>query len=79
MKIKPLGRTSHERIFQNMTIFYSYSTPICIKFYGQTLVTSQYYSRTTTRHIRKYIQHEPNVEYVDQEIIDNLIQTHTPY
>ena len=55
------------------TIFFSYETPVsAILPSGRVVKTDEYYSRTTTKHINKWIGDQRNVEVVSQSFINNL-------
>jgi hypothetical protein len=76
MKLKNVGSNMTE-LFDNLTgatIFFSYETPVCaILPSGRVVKTNEYYSRTTTKHINKWLgDYRLNVEEVSQSFINNL-------
>jgi hypothetical protein len=56
MKLKTIGSNQTEVIRGNVTLFYSYSTPVAAFVPGRgALVTSTKYSRTTSKHITQCV------------------------
>ena len=56
MKLKTIGSNQTEVIRGEITVFYSYSTPVAVFVPGQgALVTTQHYSRTTSKHITQCV------------------------
>ena len=78
MKLKKLGNNETELITENGTrILFSYETPVAvINIHGDKLVTEQHYSKTTSRHINKWIGKVYSDVHVPQSIIDNLTKFH---
>lgn len=68
-------------IQQNMTVIviddktsvlFSYETPVAAMIQGKAIKTSTYYSRTTTKHINKWLRDIKATE-VAQECLDLLL------
>jgi len=79
MKLKKLGNNETELITENGTrILFSYETPVAvINKDDYKFVTEKYYSKTTSRHINKWIgKVYSNVHHVSQSGIDNLADFH---
>jgi len=56
MKLKNVGSNQTEVQRGEITVFYSYSTPVAVFIPGRgALVTSQHYSRTTSKHITQCV------------------------
>lgn len=75
MKIKNLGANKTElRLEDGTLVFFSYSTPVaaCLAS-GGFIRTSEYYSRTTTKHINAWLGGAKAVE-VPQAELDTLAQ-----
>ena len=51
-------------------IFYSYNTPVAAQVAGEFYKTSEYYSRTTSKHITEYLNgryaHEVEQSFINQ-------------
>lgn len=75
MKLKQIGSNQTE-IYDTLTgasIFFSYETPVsAILPSGRAVRTKEYYSRTTSKHINKWLSAFDTVETVEQEFINNL-------
>ena len=71
MQLKRIGYNQTVVMFNNGTeVFFSYDTPVCVKTPGYDyLRTATYYSRTTSRHINKWLEGVTTKE-VPQEVID---------
>ena len=77
MQLKQLGPNMTELIFPGVSVLFSYETPVA--GYKRTLFkTERKYSRTTTKHINKYLKEQwdvdpISVEEVSQDYIDSLV------
>lgn len=56
MKINKIGNNQTEIIYSNnLKILFSYETPVVAEFCNELIVTEQKYSRTTSKHIKQYV------------------------
>lgn len=78
MNLKPLGTNKTElRLNETTRVLFSYETPVAytkltecgMKYY----MTNEYYSRTTTKHIKSWMPLE-DAESVNQSVIDELVK-----
>ena len=54
-------------------IFFSYDTPVAGRSADyEYFKTDTFYSKTTSRHINKYLETINNVSVIPQEVIDNI-------
>ena len=84
MKLKSLGANQTELILNDGSqILFSYETPVCVRteamHYGQmqtrVCVTTEKYSRTTSKHINKWVANHFDVKMnVPQSEIDNFVK-----
>mgnify|MGYP001335578548 CR=1 FL=1 len=77
MKLKQIGsnRTELYDTLTGASIFFSYETPVsAILPSGRAVKTKEYYSKTTSKHINKWLAPFNNVETVEQEFINNLFE-----
>jgi len=83
MNLKPLGTNKTELEFNDVNgvrirVLFSYQTPVAysaLKEDGQHYYrTSQYYSRTTNKHIKSWLPFEDALE-VEQSQIDDVVNT----
>lgn len=62
---------------RNRKVLVSYSTPVVVKDGHHFFVTTEYFSRTTSKHINLYLREESrgqqSVHRVDQETIKKLV------
>ncbi len=74
MKLTPIAANQNEVSFNNGTqIFFSYKTPVAAYLPERGYVrTERFWSKTTSRHINKWLQGVTNVDEIDQSILDNL-------
>lgn len=78
MKLKQLASNMTELHLDNGTIvLFSYETPVASfsrnkLAHGQFQVTKIKYSKTTTKHINKWVDNLATIE-VDQSVLDNLV------
>jgi len=72
MSIEKIGSNMYLHLRKNVTVLYSYNTPVAayVRSIGYVR-TSQYYSKTTSKHINKWL-HGQDYEVVSQEHIDFL-------
>ena len=84
MKIKQIGSNqtqvhTNSKEYGEMTILYSYETPVAIKVLstGQVYQTTRWFSKTTSRHLNKWTLFVPEVSmnYVSQPNIEAMIQS----
>jgi len=73
MKLERLGTSkSLLTLSSGSKIFYSYNTPVVAEIAGEFYKTSEYYSRTTSKHITQYL----NGRYahpVEQSFINQIV------
>ena len=78
MKIKIIGANQTEVILADhyeTQIFFSYEQAVCVRNANGCFVTTEKYSRTTSKHINKWIANLSNiVKMVPQSKIDNLVE-----
>jgi|GEM_PF-1575447 len=75
-KLQPLASNMTELQINGTTILFSYQTPVAI--YDHTYgfrVTTKKWSRTTTKHINKWLElrSAPCIQNVEQSIIDDVL------
>lgn len=84
MKIKTIGSNqtqvhTHANEYGEITILYSYTTPVAVKVLStqQVYKTSAWYSKTTTRHVNKWLEFTPqsHINEMSQANIDAMIQS----
>jgi len=79
MKLIPLASNQTEVKFENnIYVFFSYRTPVAAFVPGMSFIrTKEKYSRTTSKHINKWLAssgaNRSTVTEVDQSVIDNLV------
>jgi len=78
MNLKPLASNMTEVETGKYRILFSYKTPVAYKILGLSVVykTKQNWSRTTTRHINKWLssfQYNAPIVEVEQSAIDDLL------
>ena len=72
MKIKSIGSNMSELTIGGVNILFSYETPVAGIDMEGWFKTNQYYSKTTSRHINKYVG--INCRTVTQEWINNIVK-----
>ena len=75
MKLTPIAANQTEVSYNDGTqVFFSYRTPVAAYLPERGYVrTATYWSKTTSRHINKWLQNVNNVSEIDQGVLDNLI------
>ena len=78
MKLKLIGANQTEVQLSDhyvTQIFFSYEQAVCVRNANGCFVTTEKYSRTTSKHINKWIANLSNiVKMVPQSKIDNLVE-----
>ena len=74
MKLTPIAANQNEVTINDGTqIFFSYRTPVAAYLPEKGYVrTERFWSKTTSRHINKWLQGVNNVSEVSQAVLDNL-------
>ena len=74
MKLTPIAANQTEvSINAGTQIFFSYRTPVAAYLPSKGYVrTERFWSKTTSRHINKWLQGVNNVSEVSQTVLDNL-------
>ena len=74
MKLRRIGYNQTVVEYNNGSeVFFSYDTPVAARLQDyEYLRTQDFYSKTTTRHINKYLDNV-NATEVSQETINNLV------
>ena len=74
MKLRRIGYNQTVVEYNNGSeVFYSYDTPVAARLQDyEYLRTEDFYSKTTTRHINKYLD-GVNAQKVTQQTINNLV------
>ena len=74
MKLTPIAANQTEVSYNDGTqVFFSYRTPVAAYLPERGYVrTATYWSKTTSRHINKWLQNVNNVSEIDQGVLDNL-------
>ena len=74
MKLTPIAANQTEVSYNDGTqVFFSYRTPVAAYLPEKGYVrTERFWSKTTSRHINKWLQNVNNVSEIDQGVLDNL-------
>lgn len=73
LELKPIASNMTELTVGDITILFSYQTPVAGWDSKGAFRTSQHYSATTTRHISKYLGGKDIGRKVEQDYIDALV------
>jgi hypothetical protein len=77
MNLKPIASNMTEVELGQITVLFSYETPVAyrVKATNEYYKTNKYWSRTTSKHINKWIPDsgEVMIRETDQEDLDNLL------
>lgn len=72
--LKQLGPNKTEVTINNLRILYSYETPVAVAKDGVALITDEYHSRTTSKHINSWIaEFKGNTIKVSPDKLDLMI------
>ncbi len=78
MKLKLIGANQTEVQLSDhyeTQIFFSYEQAVCVRNVNGCFVTTEKYSRTTSKHINKWVAGLSNIiKMVPQSKIDNLVE-----
>lgn len=82
MKLNPIGSNMTEVEVGNLTVLFSYKTPVAYHEAGVGYAkTNKYWSVTTSRHINKWLklngfsaERGDGLREVDQETLDGLVK-----
>ena len=72
MKLKPISNNMTILLLNDISILFSYETPVAGYDSNGAFRTDKHYSSTTTRHINKYLGNGTG-RLVSQEFINNLV------
>lgn len=73
MKLKPLGANQNEVTLADGTvILFSYETPVAATQNGMAYRTEKHWSRTTSKHINRWLQGWPGARSMPQSFFDQL-------
>ena len=74
MKLTPIAANQTEVSYNDGTqVFFSYRTPVAAYLPERGYVrTATYWSKTTSRHLNKWLQKVNKVSEIDQGVLDNL-------
>tara|TARA_R100000315_G_C5222436_1_gene134068 strand:- start:1084 stop:1311 length:228 start_codon:yes stop_codon:yes gene_type:complete len=71
--LKPIASNMKELIVNGVSILFSYETPVAGWDNEGAFKTEEKYSKTTTRHVNKYLGGKDIGRTVSQEYINNLV------
>lgn len=75
MKLKVIGSNMTEvELHGYTTVFFSYNTPVAAWLNGNFYVTDKHWSRTTTKHINKWLTHFTGINDASLVIMINKPQ-----
>ena len=72
MKVKSVGSNMTELVLGNVTVLFSYETPVAASTDSGYIKTEEKYSSTTTRHVNKWLE-GVNAKIVSQDTINSLV------
>lgn len=73
LKLSPIGSNMTELQIGDLTVLFSYKTPVAYENEnGKCFRTSHSWSNTTSKHINKWLNGR-QAENVDQDILDGLV------
>ncbi len=74
MNLVNLGSNMNELVLGNRSILISYQTPVALHIEGTGyIVTEKKWSRTTSKHINKFLNGDKPYKIEPQEYFDNLL------
>lgn len=75
MNLKQVGSNMTELEFDGIKVLISYSTPVAYydKLRHMYFVTDKFWSKTTSRHIKKWLSGEPVYVSVSQHALNALV------
>jgi len=76
MRVTQLGPNKTELAVNGSVILYSYETPVAVTILTTTYITAERYSRTTSSHIKQWLDGKP-YKQVDQTTIKSLVNAIT--
>jgi hypothetical protein len=75
MQLKQIGSNMTElSLADNLSILFSYETPVAGWDQDGSFKTEQFYSRTTSKHINKYFDGQTDPRLVSQDYINQLTE-----
>jgi hypothetical protein len=74
MRLIPLGSNQTELQMDGVTILFSYRTPVACIHGGEAYKTEKKWSKTTTKHINKWLEYYDWVNLKPQSMFDNLLK-----
>lgn len=73
ISLKPLGSNMTEIEIEGYKVLFSYQTPVAYSdSVGLCFITDKYWSRTTSKHINKWLEGRPSKK-IPQESINKLL------
>jgi hypothetical protein len=76
MRLNPIGSNMTEICVNGAKVLFSYQTPVACEFHGKLYKTEKKWSKTTSRHINKWLEGRI-AEEAYQSFFDTLIETVT--
>ena len=59
-----------------INVLFSYKTPVAVIMHHKTYATNKWHSRTTSKHINKYLGGKATADKADKVNIDQLLKDH---
>jgi len=80
MKLNRIGNNETELTNEadTVVVLFSYDTPVAARVDTNYSRTVKHYSKTTTRHINKWLPANAYVSIVDQQFLDALVVNNFP-